>query len=614
MRMMHKVVLLAGLAALGLPGIAVASGPTRSPLPGYPRFRGVMLVHNDSSEAAARERAIASALKTASTTSPNCELGENPGADLCFWGGPVVQSHKVHVIFWGGAAGESAFPAGYVSAVKGYFSSVAGASGSIANVYSVGTQYAGSNGEGSYRVSFDPATSGAGHDVAIDSTPFVSECSDPGTSACLTDEEIQAQVTAMRAPNGWPASLEDVFFILTPPNVGSCFTGSSSECAFVTYCAYHGDFGGSPPAVGGQTLYANIPYVTGVEGCDPGEYPVGPGLANPALDTISHEHNETITDPLGSQCVTVSGKKVCEPKSWMDLIGQEIGDKCLPPETFDIYGVPFNREEGFLYNQVIESNHYFLQREWSNTAFAGEGGCVQRMLPAEFAVPTEARATVPVTLDGSASGEAADPATYWVWSFGDGMQTGTPEAKTSHVYAKPGEYAVTLTAFDAFGNSNTHSAKITVGAAPPSTPAPPAPEPITLTKTVTVLVPQEPAAYTASQLASKLGLPANGAKLSGSGRVAIGHAACPPACTVSVRLYAVKHLTVHGRRVVKRVFIGALTTRVAANGSSALALTLNATGRKLLRKTHRLPVQLMVSVTGREGGSWQISRTLTLTR
>ena len=195
------------------------------------------------------------------------------------------------------------------------------------------------------------------------------------------------------------------------------------------------------------------------------------------------------------------------------------------------------------------------------------------------------------------------------------MQTGTPEAKTSHTYAQPGSYRVTLTAFDEYGNTNTHTATVEVGAVPPavgptSTPAPAAPP----TNTVTVTTPPPPImAYTATQLAQKLGLPANGKTLSGLGTISLGHAECPPACGVTLQLYATIRTTKHHRTTVKQVLIGSLHTTIAAKGTGSLALTLNARGRALLRKKHTLPCKLSVSVEGQEGGVWTISRSLRLT-
>jgi len=52
------------------------------------------------------------------------------------------------------------------------------------------------------------------------------------------------------------------------------------------------------------------------------------------------------------------------------------------------------------------------------------------------------------------------------WAFGDGSQAGGGNA-VSHVYAAPGRYPVTVSAFDAGGNASTRTATIAIAAGPP---------------------------------------------------------------------------------------------------------------------------------------------------
>jgi hypothetical protein len=638
MRRLSSVFVFIAVTLAVAPGaaLAVEPHPQTGPLPGFPRERGVIPVVGSSAAMAAHEQQVNGAFSAARTEAHAVEPSRQGGScpaepyaftqDVCYQGGPVLRKPIVHLIFWLGPTllgnhttpttlHVSAFPSLYRSTIERYFTDVAHDKGGLTDVYAVDPQYSDTQGAGVNDSAFEAS------DVQVDEKAFPSrtekEC--PGFAEgvaegpCVLDSDIQEQVELLAGtPN---AGLGSIYFVFTAPGVSSC---AAFGCSYHVYCAYHGDFGGNGLTPGNQTIYANMPFAApGV--CDSGVHPneAEDKGTDAAIDVTSHEFNEAITDPLGSQCKNAATGE-CEPFSWTDIIGQEMADKCLPPETTigGIYGEPLGKTaftSGF-YNQLIDSNPYWTQTEWSNQAGAFEGRCVQRMLPTAFTAPTEAKATVPATFDGASSGEAGDPAVYWVWSFGDRMQAGTPEAKTAHTYAQAGVYTVTLTAFDAYGNSNTHTMSVSVGAAPPPPPPPPAPEPITFTRTVTVLVPSEPTSYSAAQLAQKLGLPPNGTTLSGRGVIGFGHAECPPACTLVVRLYATRHATVHRRRVVKRVFIGALTTSIAAKGTGTLALTLNATGRKLLHKGHRLSAQLLVTVTGREGGSWQLTRMLTLTR
>jgi PKD domain-containing protein len=589
--------------------------------------------------------------------------------DVCYQGGPVLRGAKVHLIFWQGVvkgSGSEAqvekFPAGYEEEIERYFADVAHDSGLATNVFAIDGQYFSEEGitqtPGRYSLSFyteaervaeekrtgKPVEHLAYKDPGSFPTHTTGVCPGPSVLAtgqlqktpgpCLLDLDLHTEVSKAAAKEAW--SLETVkegstqagnmFVVITPPGVGGCFQEASSECAYTTYCAYHGDFGGTGETPNGQTVYENIPYIGGVGGCEILKVqPTKVQGADAAIDAISHESNESITDPLGSQCKeeVVGGEPTivgCEPFSWTDSIGQEVGDKCLPPEVptlgpGGIYGEPLGPSTGLLpqlssYNQVIDSDHYWTQREWSNAASAG-GGCVQRLVHSQFTAPGAAKATVPATFDGSASGEGlTDQVEYWVWSWGDGMQTGTFEPTASHTYATAGTYSVTLTVYDIYGNSNTFEAPVSVGQAPPPTPAP---EPQVITKTVSVPTFLTPTSYTIDQLARKLGLPANKATLSGLGTISLGHAECPPACKVSLKLYANVSATTHGKRVVKHELIGLLTTTIATKGTGKLALTLNANGRKLLAKSHKLAAQLVVTVTGQEGGSWQIVRALTLT-
>jgi hypothetical protein len=673
---------LFGGATLGTTALAApVPHPRVGKLPDYPLARGVIPVLGSEAQVSAHEKLVKEAFSAVAgrrnaLTSPRKLSEPVPNAfapsecpapflltqDVCYQGGPVLRGATIHLIFWQGVVKGSGaearvekFPAGYEEAIERYFADVAHDSRQPSDVFAVDGEYYSEEGAvrtpGEYSLRFYTeaervAKKETEHLSAIDPSKFpahtTTECAGGSVTAkgvaqgspgpCLLDSDLHAEVTKVAGEMSWSTEsikaastrAGNVFLVITPPGVGECFQKKSAECAYNVYCAYHSDFGGNGETPGEQSIYADIPYIGGVAGCE--TFKVRPTKvegADAAIDAISHETNESITDPLGSQCKEeeIGGKPTivgCEPFSWTDSIGQEVGDKCLPPEVpllgpSGIYGEPLGgASEEDLYNQLINGDHYWTQREWSNNASPG-GACVQRVVHDQFAAPSGARATVPATFDGSASGEAgSDPIEYWVWSWGDGMQTGTFEPTASHTYAMAGTYKVTLTVYDIYGNSNTFEHEVSVGQAPPPTPAP---EPQVITKTVNVNVPTlvAPTAYTASQLAKKLGLPANKAKLSGLGTISLGHAECPPACRVSLKLYANVSATAHGKRVVKHEQIGSLTTTIAAKGTGKLALTLNANGRRLLAKNHKLAAQLVVTVTGQEGASWQIARALTLT-
>jgi hypothetical protein len=557
--------------------------------------------------------------------------------DVCYRGGPVLHDPTIHLIFWQGPltgkvpseANVGLFPEGYEETVEQYFEHVAHDSGLESNVFAVDAQYWEEQTPnafelGEYDLSFE--TSAA--DVVDESASFPEGCTDDTTFSkgpCLLDSDIQKEVEKVAKTS--TQGLGDIYVVLTPPGVGSCLEAESGDCAYRQYCAYHSDFGGNGKTPGEQTLYVNLPYLGEVPGCDSGVHPnevvseeeeaAGEDHgADAAIDAASHEVNETITDPIGSQCDEEDGKIVgCEKNAWTDAIGQEIGDKCLPPEStvFGIYGQPLGEllpgREASLFNQEIDGGHYWTQREWSNEAGLSEGGCVQRTIPVGFSVSPGVEATVPTTLDGSTSGTPADPATYWAWNFGEGEQIGTAKAKLSHTFAQAGLYMVGLTAYDAYGNSRATVELVEVGPAP--TPPPPPPPPTLTPSTIVVKEPTTPGHITASELATKLGLPSNGKQLTGAGPFAVGHAECPPACGVTLRLYAKVVSVSHKHRSTKLVLVGNAHLTFATGGSGALSLSLSAKGVALFRKHHTLAGKLVASVEDREGGTWQFVRSLT---
>jgi hypothetical protein len=623
-------------------------------LPGFPAMRGVVPVLGSSAAVTAHEKVVKDAFAAVRArhanglkgpAEPNKELfacaeeeSFKATHDVCYRGGPVLHHPTVHLIFWQGKPGSvgetevGKFPEGpgksaegpgsYINTVERYMEDVAAESGALTNVFAAISQYGeevipGKFVAGEYALSFNKST-----DVTVDSTSFPaassSQCSDevPGhlKSPCLLDSDIKKEVQAVAGTS--EKGLNDVYLVMTPPGVGGCFEESSGQCVYKQYCAYHGDFGGDGVTMGQQTLYADIPFVGGVAGCDSGVHPNAStdNGADAAIDDASHEVGEVITDPIGSQCETgAKAVSQCEHNAWTDVIGQEIADKCLPPESTvaGTYGEPLGEllasDPASAYNQVIGGDHYYTQRVWSNEAGLFEGGCVQRAIGASFSVSAGAAATVPITFNGTASGAPGDPAVYWVWDF-EGEQVGTSSPTSSHTYAKPGAYEVALTAYDAYGNAQATVEAFNVGAAPVPPPPAPAPLPITIKEPAS-----PPAHLTATQLAAMLGLPANGRKLAGNGRIALGHAECSPACAVTLQLYAKVTTTTHGRRSTKLVSIGSLHLTIAAKGTGSLSLVLNSKGRAMLRRLHTLSCRLQVTVEGQEGGTWQIARSLTLT-
>jgi hypothetical protein len=242
------------------------------------------------------------------------------------------------------------FDPSYQTVINRYFTDVAHDSGLNSNVYSVATQYSDSSGP----IQYSSTVGGA----YVDHDPLPANgCDDTANGLhdpyCLTDQQLQHEVQNVLTATGWHGGLNHIFFLMTPNGVGSC-ADAFGQCSTDTFCAYHSDFTDSSNEA---VIYANEPYEGPYPGC------TGPAQGFPnnldsdtTVNTISHEHNEAITDPLGN--------------GWIAVDGNENGDLCAY-----IYGTPLGGSPGSTaWNQVINNNKYSLQEEYSNA----DNGCIQR--------------------------------------------------------------------------------------------------------------------------------------------------------------------------------------------------------------------------------------------
>ena len=289
--------------------------------------------------------------------------------------GPLV----ITPIYWSPAG----YPmsASYIDIINKYLAEVALASGENTNVFSVLNEYYGNNGQIHYNIRLglpiydSNALPANGCTLATaDETKIYADGS--GYSACLDDNQLQAEVNSVTAANRLPHNLSHIYVLYLPKHVESCFNpGSSTSTAggqactinyepTAAYCAYHSE----DPA---NAVYANLAYPiydspTGFTcGSEINFGTVESPNGNPDADTevspTSHEVSEAITDPD-----TQTG--------WYDSSGFEIGDECAY-----IYGATKGRP-GALYNQTFFGNHYLTQQEFSNRVFnasGGTAGCVQ---------------------------------------------------------------------------------------------------------------------------------------------------------------------------------------------------------------------------------------------
>ena len=145
------------------------------------------------------------------------------------------------------------------------------------------------------------------------------------------------EISRVIKANGWKTGLSNIYFVFTPKNVGSC---AGSACSYSYFCAYHSQIGSGNTA----TLYANMPYAAFVPAaCGSGQSPNGDD-ADSTINVTSHEHNEAITDPLGT--------------AWYDRREQENGDKCAWN-----FAHPLGTTASGSYNQAIGTGRREPRRE-----------------------------------------------------------------------------------------------------------------------------------------------------------------------------------------------------------------------------------------------------------
>jgi PKD domain/Divergent InlB B-repeat domain len=368
-------------------------------------------------------------------TEPN---GEPP---LLYHGGPIMHSHAAYAIFW--VPSGYSLPSGYQTAIESYFENVAADSGKPTNVYSVSAQYFEEPGHvhASYADSYGGSTTDeTAYPTSGTCAPYTAAES---FTACISDAKLEAEVEAVVAAKSWPTDLSAEYYVVLPPHAGSCFEAAGNHCFDKQFCAYHSY------SLATEEIYANISYSPGdVAGCGVGEYPNGHsnGNVDDTLSSLSHEANESITDPLIS--------------AWFDAQGEENGDECR--NTNDDFGLPLGGAVGSLFNQSINGAHYYLQQEWSNDV----EDCGQRVEPATpvIADPEEVAPGESVPFDGTGSVPGSGGIVSYAWNFGDlGTATGP---SPSHTYASPGLYTVTLTVKDDGGFSYSTTREVTVSATP----------------------------------------------------------------------------------------------------------------------------------------------------
>jgi hypothetical protein len=293
------------------------------------------------------------------------EIATGPVTQVVYHGGSVMRDVTLHTLFWAppgyrfdGSPGAGVL--GYESLIKQFLVDVAHDSVSPQNVFSTLTQYADGGGPGSTGMSYDPVADSV--DLTAPYPTPVNRCASPtGVAICVTDLEVEQEIDRVIGPND-PAArgLSNVWIVLLPPDVDECT--QPEECATNTYAGYHSEF----DLGHGPTVYVMLPDPLVELTPPPGSDPQGNPEAEASIDTVAHEIEESITDPIGT--------------GWLDPTGFEVADKCESPEQ----GTPLGyAPDGSPYNQLIGGHEYLIQDMWSNAA----SGCVQQSTATGSALP-----------------------------------------------------------------------------------------------------------------------------------------------------------------------------------------------------------------------------------
>jgi len=376
---------------------------------------------------------------------------DRTSGSVSYHGGPVLRGVTTYAVYWDP---NGAFEAGTEQLINSYLAATAHDSGGTSNVFSVGAQYADGAGPAGYSQTYGGSF--------VDSDPFPSSggctASTATATVCLNESQEVTELAAFIAANQLPVGMSDVYIMLTPDTVATCIDGTA-ECSTNTYCSLH-----SYATVGSSTLlYITLPFTLldsagDAKSCqDDGSATVqtpngDPGFGDVAIKSLSHEELETITDPLLS--------------AWYDAQGNEVADICngvaWSPDAF----LPVDggsASSGTLYNQTIDGLRYYLQAAWSNEA----NGCelMSSLQPTIAGLAANVQRGASLGLSASA-GTGASIESY-TWNFGDGQSASGQSV--SHVYAVAGDYTLSLTVTDAFGNTGSATDQIAVADTPGTT-------------------------------------------------------------------------------------------------------------------------------------------------
>ena len=260
--------------------------------------------------------------------------------NLQYMGGNVFTSPGAFAIFWGPDWANGFSTGGFTSdQAQTYITTFLGGVGGSGWINSQ-TQYCQNTTVGNESCAGDPNA----QFVTNPGSQFLGSVVDSSPiPATPTDADVRAE--AQRAASIFGYNPNAVYMVFTPS--GHNISGFGTQ-----FCAYHDNttFNGQPLA------YANMPYIPdagaacGMNFVNGGDDSFGHGFFDGYSIVAGHEYAEATTDAFPSQTI-----------AWLDLSGQETGDKCA-----------WDQGPGDVTQNVTFGGQFFaVQPLWSNNA----GGC-----------------------------------------------------------------------------------------------------------------------------------------------------------------------------------------------------------------------------------------------
>ncbi len=196
--------------------------------------------------------------------------GLQPGTFANAGGNPVLHQSSTYAVFWDP---DYLYLDPWTEVIDQFFQNMSSASGSLASVFAVDTQYTDRTNKPAF---YKSAFRGSYADKAP--YPSAAGCTNPEplgegeNITCLSDKQIRAQLESFITSEKLPKGMGTIYYLLTPPGVTVCTDeGPSAEhCSSNTsspesFCSYHAAITPTNPTTGDANtiLYGVIPWTAG---------------------------------------------------------------------------------------------------------------------------------------------------------------------------------------------------------------------------------------------------------------------------------------------------------------------------------------------------------------